>query len=76
MITPTEDYVRQVFDAITTVPSWGDKNLIDAALDQPNPTPSLRAALNQLLTIMRHPDRYYLETKVACGLAPFLWTLS
>lgn len=31
--------------------------LIEAALDQPNPTPALQTALNDVLTRTRHPDR-------------------
>lgn len=31
--------------------------LVEAALDQPNPTPALKAALNDLLTALKHPAR-------------------
>lgn len=31
--------------------------LVEAALDQPNPTPELKAALNEVLTLSRHKAR-------------------
>lgn len=31
--------------------------LCEAALDQPNPTPALTQALNEWLTLRRHPHR-------------------
>ena len=46
-------YARQIVDreAATTL------DVVEAALDQPNPTPALVAALQSLLVLLDHPDR-------------------
>ncbi|MDH3291529.1 MAG: hypothetical protein OEO20_11360 [Gemmatimonadota bacterium] len=33
------------------------RRLLNAALDQPNPTPALLEAVNNVLTLTRHPKR-------------------
>ena len=33
------------------------RKLVEAALDQPGPSPELAAALNEVLTVSQHPDR-------------------
>ena len=39
--------------------------LLEAALDQPAPTPALTVALNAILTRSLHPDREYTESERA-----------
>jgi len=34
------------------------ERLLEAALDQPHPTPSLKAAINAILDRTQHPDRH------------------
>jgi len=43
------------------------ERLLKAALDQPQPTPALKAAVNAILDRTQHPDRYPRPVRVSAA---------